>query len=184
MARLSLFSGLSLFLLRAEVLSLFGREYQAGANLLAILLVGQVGAGLLGLNTPLLLASGYAWAELLVTSLCAIAMTLSGIVLGQIYGTLGVAIATATVTIILALARHTACIIFCGISKKWGLRITFAGFASLMAALLVQKIVPGSNIVNTLLTLSVFSCVYWGFNIASVSTLISHILQNQRMNSN
>lgn len=180
MARVTLFSGLSLLLLRNEILSLFGQDYRSGSSLLAILLVGQIGAGLLGLNTPLLLASGYAWAELLITCLCAIVMILGGIVLGQHYGSVGVAVATTAVTIILALARRTVCRWFCGIGGgRDVLKVILMGIGSLIPALLVQKLVTESSPLNALLALGVFSCAFWGYNIRVVTTSLSQRVLNQ-----
>jgi len=167
MARLSLFSGIGLILMRKEMLGLFGNEYRAGEGLLVILLAGQILTGLLGLNSPLLLASGNARTELILTGLFAVAMISGGVLMGRSFGVTGVALATALSAAMLAIARRIACarmlerLNFAARLEKRMARILLTGLLAGGAGYLVQVMAPGSNITRTVLAEAVFTCVFW-----------------------
>jgi len=109
MATLTVFLGFWLFLIRHVVLSWSGPSYKAGAALLGVLLIGKVVNGISGFNTPVLLSTGYVKYEFLLTTLTAGIMPLSAIFLGRAFGSIGVALATSSVTAFLALTRWYVC---------------------------------------------------------------------------
>jgi len=100
--------GIIVLLFHRQVLLLFGPEYLAAGTILQILAGGQIIAGVLGVNTPILLASGLAKVECALTAAACALLIGSAIGLGQRFGAVGVALATAGTTALLALSRRLA----------------------------------------------------------------------------
>jgi O-antigen/teichoic acid export membrane protein len=100
--------GIGIIVLHRPVLAIFGGEYLAAATILLILAGGQIAAGLLGVNTPVLLAAGFAKLECLLTAAACALLLAGAILLGQSFGAAGVAGASAGTTMLLALSRRIA----------------------------------------------------------------------------
>lgn len=108
LAMATLFLGAILLLFHLPILALFGGEYLNAGRILQIFVLGQITAGLLGVNTPILLAAGFARVEFCLSAGACLFLILAGILLGQRFGTVGIAIASAASTVLLALARRRA----------------------------------------------------------------------------
>ena len=108
LAAAALGSGGLILLFHREVLLLFGAEYQAAGTVLQVYAVGQIVAGLLGVNTPVLLACGLARVEFCLSAAACATLVAAGVLLGQRFGAPGVAVASGLSTGGLALARKIA----------------------------------------------------------------------------
>ena len=168
MARLSLLAGAGLFLLSREALTLFGSAYQSGETLLAVFLGGQIIVGLLGLNTPLLLASGYTKVEFWLTGIFAVMMIASGALLGTLYGSIGVAIATASSFVLLAVARRIACaVIFDLRLDRQIIQVSAIGAAACSLSILARETIPLGGIANSLSAVIVMAAAFCALSFAS-----------------
>jgi len=162
MARLSLFTGMGLILMRKEVLGLFGSEYRTGEWLLVIFLAGQMIVGLSGLNSPLLLASGNARTEFVLTGIFAAAMIAGGVLMGRYMGATGVAFATALSAVMLAIARRIACArLFEARLEEKTRGILLIGLVAGAAGIVVQMTVRGNGITGTVAAMVVSTSVFW-----------------------
>lgn len=162
MARVCLFTGVSLILMRKEVLGLFGSEYRAGETLLVIFLAGQIVVGLAGLNSPLLLASGNARTEFILTAISAAVMICGGVLMGRSFGAAGVAFATSLSAVLLAIARRVVCArLFEARLEKQTRGILLIGLTAGAAGCVVQELMRGSGVLGTAASVAVFACAFW-----------------------
>lgn len=173
MALLCVSSVLGVYLVRHELLALFGNEYVSGAPILVTLLLAVLIVGLLGPNSALLLAAGFARLDFLFTTLSALAMCLTAPVLGYRFGTGGVAASTALSLTLLALLRHLAAR---RLLKVTPLRTTVRhlglGLAALTASVLASRLLATTGLTATLLPLFIFLTV-----MASWTVLASKVLR-------
>lgn len=167
MARLSMFAGISLLLLRDELLGLFGSEYSSGVEFLVILLVAQVTVGLMGLNAPLLLAADYAWVELVLTSIAASTMLIFGILLGGQLGAKGIAIAAASAIVLLSVGRRVACGRLFRLKAERTTSIIFIGLLSGVIGFTIQSLLPIPSVFATTCALAGTIVVFWGLTYAT-----------------
>lgn len=164
MARLSLFAGIALLLMRNELLGLFGSDYQEGMVYLVVFLLAQTCVGLLGLNTPILLASGYAWLELLFTGLASILMVVLGLLLGRTLGPLGIAFSTGTSIFLLAAMRRLASTQLFNLKGQKTMRTIVVGLLSGGLFLFLHSLIVVPNRWITLAMTIGFTIVYWGIS--------------------
>jgi O-antigen/teichoic acid export membrane protein len=107
-AWLGFYLGFLILLMGREILLIFGEEYRQGFQLLAIILSGQVISIVFSLNTPFLLAGGYAWLEFIITGATAVVMVVLGIILGHYFFEDGVALSTSAALVLLSVCRYIA----------------------------------------------------------------------------
>lgn len=100
--------GAAVLVLHRPVLLLFGREYGQATQILRVFAAGQIAVGLAGLNTPLIIAAGFARIEFYLSGGASLFLIIAGILLGQGYGAIGVASASAAAITLLALGRRIA----------------------------------------------------------------------------
>ena len=101
-------AAIPILLCQRQILLIFGGDYTAGKRILQVLLFSWLSAGLLGINTPLLLATGFVRLEVYLSAAACVLMVLLGVVLGQRFGAIGVAFATAISTASSAAVRRLA----------------------------------------------------------------------------
>jgi len=89
-----------------QILLIFGGDYTAAKRILQVLLLSWIAFGLLGINTPLLLATGFVRLELYLSAAACGLMVLLGVLLAQRFGAIGVACATAISTTLPAAVRR------------------------------------------------------------------------------
>lgn len=118
-AHLSIIACGLLFFTGDYLLVLIGREYTVAGDWLRALLPGYLLAGLLGINSPVLLASGKARVELVLIASAAIVMAALGLLLTPRLGGIGMAAATATAVGFLALIRRFVCRRIVGARLLW-----------------------------------------------------------------
>ncbi len=168
MAHVSVICGAVLFFLKQEVLGLFGGSYQAGVDLVVLFLFAQVVVGVLGVNAPLLLATGHAKVEMLLTSVCSVVMLLSGLLLGHWYGPLGVAGGAALSMTLLGASRAVACSWLLHMNTWTQMtRVLFAGVGSSLVSGSVQLLLAHDTLWGRLLAIALFCVTYTGITIGS-----------------
>lgn len=99
-------AGVSILIFQRQILLVFGGDYAASKGILQVLLLGQISAGLLGVNTPFLLATGFVRLEVCLSAAASGLMVALGIFLAQQFGAIGVACATAIATVLPAVVRR------------------------------------------------------------------------------
>jgi O-antigen/teichoic acid export membrane protein len=161
MAHLSVVFGAMLFFLKKEVLGLFGSDYQVGVDLVVLFLLAQVVVGVLGVNAPLLLATGHAKVEMLLTSVCSVIMLLSGMMLGRLYGPIGVALGATLSMILLGASRSAACFWLLKLNTwKQIIRVLFAGISGSLVGGSAQMLLTHDTLWGRLLAIVLFCVTY------------------------
>ena len=99
-------AAIPILLFQRQILLIFGGDYTAAKRILQVLLFSWIAFGLLGINTPLLLATGFVRLELYLSAAACGLMVLLGVLLAQRFGAIGVACATAISTTLPAAVRR------------------------------------------------------------------------------
>ena len=90
----------------ADIARLWRRLHRSAKGILQVLLLGRIAVGLLGINTPLLLATGFIRLEVYLSAAACGLMVVLGVFLAQQFGAIGVAFATAISMALLAAVRR------------------------------------------------------------------------------
>jgi O-antigen/teichoic acid export membrane protein len=133
-----------LWVVRREALAVFGPEYVAAVPTLLALLGARLALGLLGPNTPLLIAAGKVRVELILTAAATALFAISLVVLSRLFGVIGVALSAGASITALELARHIAARRLFGVRlPRCHLAVLLALAAGLVAGLSIRSIAFG-----------------------------------------
>lgn len=94
LAHLSILIASLLAVFAPEMMALFGTDFGVGTGIMRVFAVGYGATAVMGLNSVLLLALGLQRTELSMSGLSVVLMMVSDVLLGFLFGAIGVAVAT------------------------------------------------------------------------------------------
>lgn len=144
-----------------EALGIFGPEFVAGYPILLILVGFRAVQGLLGPNTPLLIASGHLRHQFVLTLGGAVVFTILVAVMGRVFGVLGVAIASGFSILAVEVARKLICRQYCPMVHLPERQVQTCLLAGLsLAASLTVKSQIDHQVIGSFVACSLFAAVF------------------------